>query len=97
MRTIVILSALALSACASDQYVATTGSLEGMKSALWDCKMWEAHEYAREHQSVWLLVGGGVGGALGGALAGAASSDAKSANQLIEECMAAKGYTGTSN
>jgi len=97
MKPLVVMVALLLSACASDQYVATTGSAAELPATLAGCKQQAIHDYFA-HQDFGAVVAGGlVGGAVGGAVVGSMSSTRPSLAQLTEACMKDHGYLGTSN
>lgn len=83
-----ILACATLSACATDSY--TGGAPSNQAADLWACKKQANAEYFRQPQ----IAIGGLFGAAGALIGGAAAP--MSAPALIERCMSAKGYAGTS-
>lgn len=108
MKSIAIaFCAVALAGCA-DNYQPATGSpasVTTLKADAHDCRHQASETYLFDQGHgvavLGILAGGAVGGAVGGVVAGGSLSSSNKApdptlDQMIEACMAAKGYTGTS-
>lgn len=95
MKRIVLLISFFLTACANDQYVATTGNPSLLSQALSSCKSQVLHDYAQSRSRV--NAAGAIAGGLGALIADDGTAmQPGDINPAIERCMAARGFAGTS-